>query len=420
MIFLKKPYIKSTKTKSKLIFELLIDNEEKKVWFEVDNEYKDYLCDDRVDAIFVGILSYALRNNHDIKSDSVITEDIIYKVERYLIPSLTKYSKDLHNIKIDIRTVKAIKNIGKVGTGCSCGIDSIHAILKNLNTPYKSFNLTHLSINNVGAFNECYKDAGIDKVRKERIKKSKEFAKDIGLPIIVTDSNFQTEIYQNHSQTHTYSSTFAILCMQKFWGKYYYGSSGYDFDSFNLKNNAEKDCSQYDLLSLDCFSTNNLKIISEGGALNRLEKTKEIYDNKLLKKYLHVCTIKETNCGLCPKCMRTILSLYALADNLDDYKNVFDVEYFNNHKEDYFEWLYSEHCFDSIMCEPIYNILIKKQEFYDFVHEREEERLKWIESQSKDSYKEKYESIINSKSFKITNKLLKTPRKIINLLKRNN
>lgn len=417
MIFLNKPYIKSSKTKSKLIFELTIDEEKKKVWFEVDNKYKDFLCDDRIDAIFVGILSFALRNNHDIKSNSVITEDILYKVERYLIPSLTKFSDNLYDIKIDIKTTKTVKNAGKVGTGCSCGIDSLHSILKNINTDYKTFNLTHLCINNVGAFNECYKEAGIDKVRRNIINKAKSFAKEIGLPIIITDSNFQNEINQNHSLTHTYSSVFAILCLQKLWGKYYYGSSGYDFDSFSLKNNSEKDCSQYELLSLDCFSTNNLKIYSEGGALNRLEKTKEIYDNNLLKKYLHVCTIKEKNCGLCPKCMRTILTLYALTDDLSDYKKVFDIDYFYKNKEKYFDWLYAEHCCDTIMCKPIYELMIQKKDFYDYIHNREEERLQWIRNKN-NNYQKQYEEIINSKSFKITNAILKIPRKLLKTIKR--
>ena len=66
MIYFKNPYIKQGKNKSKLIYEFNIDNEKKKVWFEVDNKYKKYLCDDRVDAIVIGMLSYAMRNNHDI------------------------------------------------------------------------------------------------------------------------------------------------------------------------------------------------------------------------------------------------------------------------------------------------------------------------------------------------------------------
>ena len=83
MIYFEKPYIKHGKNKSKLIFEFNIDKERKKVWFEVDNEYEKYLCDDRIDAIVIGMLSYAMRNNHDIKSDSYLTDEIYYKITNF-------------------------------------------------------------------------------------------------------------------------------------------------------------------------------------------------------------------------------------------------------------------------------------------------------------------------------------------------
>ena len=285
MIFLRKPYIKKSKNKSKLIFDLEVDGEEKSVWFEVDKEYEIYLCDDRVDPILVGVLSYAMRKGHDIKTDSYITDDILFRVQEYLIPALIKGSSNLKKIKIEGKTKKALSNVGAVGTGCSCGIDSIHAYVTKTKQKSKKFNLTHLCINNVGAFNECYGKNEMDNVRKKRIQKSKEFAREVQLPLIITDSNFQTEIPQMHHLTHTYSSAFAILCLQKLWGIYYYGSSGMGIDQFSVKDNDKKDCESYELLSLDCFSTSKLKIYSEGMCQNRLEKTEDIYQHDLLKKY---------------------------------------------------------------------------------------------------------------------------------------
>ena len=200
----------------------------------------------------------------------------------------------------------------------------MHAILNHIKPKEKQFKVTHLCINNVGAFNECYSESGIEKVRKERTKASEKFAKEIGLPLIVTDSNISDVIEQLHTHTHTYTSIFAVHCLQKLWKTYYYGSSGESFEHFSIVDNDKKDCSKYELLSLDCFSTNNLKIFSEGGAKNRLEKTESICNHKIVHKYLHVCTKKEYNCSKCPKCMRTLLSLYALDVDLDKYKKVFD------------------------------------------------------------------------------------------------
>lgn len=415
MIYFKNPYIKQGKNKSKLIYEFNINNEKKKVWFEVDNKYKKYLCDDRVDAIVIGMLSYAMRNNHDIKSDSYLTDEIYYKLTNYLIPTLSKYSDELHSINISIQRKSAIKNAGAVGTGYSCGIDSLHAFLNHYKESSKQYKLTHLCINNVGAFNETYKEEGIDKVRKERYKKSIEFAKEVNLPLIMTNSNFLDEIPQVHLYTHTYSSTFAILCLQKLWKVYYYGSSGFDFSAFTIKNTAELDCAEYELLSLDCFSTNNLKIYSEGAAYDRLEKTIHVCKSDLFKNHLHVCLKKAYNCSVCDKCKRTMMTLYALNLNMNDYKNIFDIDYFEKNKAEYFEWLCEDILWNpDTMNYPVYNLLLTNKEFKKYADSFNKKN----KTQKEIDYHFEYENIINSKAYKLGNKLLCFPRKIKKIIKR--
>lgn len=375
MIFLHKPYIKTVNNKSRLIFNLDIDEEKKQVFYEVDKEYSKYLCDDRVDAILVGILHYALQNGHDIKSDSYITDELLYNLKESFIPVMIKHGKTFKEIKIDIKTKKSVKTADAAGTGCSCGVDSLYAIIRHLNYDIEGFNIDYLCINNVGSFNECYSEAGIEKVRNERIKKSKELAKEINIPLIVTDSNFYQEIPQNHLITVTYSSCFAILCLQKLWGKYYYGSVGLDYSKLSIIDCDKTAASHYDLLALDCFSNRSLKIFSDGGGLNRLDKLKFIYDNKLYKKYVHVCTTREYNCGLCPKCRRELLSLYALNVNLDEYREVFDIDYFQDNITEYFDWIYNEHLYSiyhpgNYSNEVTYQELLKNETFKSYVSKK--------------------------------------------------
>ena len=90
-----------------------------------------------------------------------------------------------------------------MGTGCSLGVDSLHAYLNQGASNPPQFKITHLCINDVGAFNETYQERGIEKVKEERYQKSREFAKEVGLPLIETESNFLNEIYQDHHLTHT-------------------------------------------------------------------------------------------------------------------------------------------------------------------------------------------------------------------------
>lgn len=361
MLFIGEPYIAQNGDRSRLVCDIGINRRETRtVWFEVDREYEKYLCTERSDAYVIGLLSWAMRAGHDITCTMPVSEELLYALREYLIPSLVKYAPSFRAVEINAPAAGTpLANAGAVGTGLSCGIDSFHVISRQLASPYKTLNLTHLCINNVGAFNGCYGEYGIEKARRERYQISQRVAKELGLPLIATDSNFQTAFKQNHSHTHTYSSMFAVFCLQKLWGTYFYASSGYDFNFFSLDNHANEDSSHYELLSLGCFSTRGLKIYSEGGAYTRLEKTAHIAGFDYARRYLHVCTRKSTNCGKCPKCMRTLLTLDALG-RLDDFREVFDVDYYRAHRKDYLLWLYKMHKKKDVMNEPTYRLLKKE------------------------------------------------------------
>lgn len=360
MIIIKKPTIIETeKNKVREYCEIEIDSDVKKIWFEVDSKYKDYLVTDRADAYVIGLLNYAMKNNYNIKCEIPVTDELLYNLNVVLIPILAKYSSNLNEIKIDAKPIKPLKTGEHVGTGCSCGIDSFYSIKTHRHNMYESLELTDVCINNVGAFNECYKDYGEEKVKKERYEITKKAAKDLNLNLVETDSNFAAEIYQTHLLTHTYSSTFAIYMLQKYWRIYYYASSGYDFSEFDLKDNGYKDCADYELLSLQCFSTSAIRIYSDGGEKERIEKTSAITDFSYAQKYLHVCLHKSTNCGTCSKCMRTLTALDAL-DKLDNFDKVFDIDYYRKHKKDYYKWLWLQAKLNDSMNVPTYNLLEKQ------------------------------------------------------------
>lgn len=421
MIYLHKPYIKKNGNKSRIIFDLEINTEKKSVWYEVDQEYEKFLCDDRVDPILVGILSYAMRNGHDIKSDSIVTDEILYQLRETLIPVLTQHSKNLKKIKIDIKPAKKISSSNKVGTGCSGGVDSLYAILRHLDYNIPNFNIDYLCINNVGSFNECYSAAGADKVREKRIEESKKLANEINIPLIITNSNFYEEIPQNHLLTCTYSSVFAILCLEKLWGKYYYGSVGLDYTHFHIEDNDSHPASHYDLISLDCFSYSGLKIYSDGGGINRFDKLKAIYKSELYKKYVHVCTTREYNCGKCPKCRRELLSLYLLDVDMNDYKKVFDIKYFKENINEYFQWILEDHLWNPghYANEVIFNKLLEKEDFQQFISTQtlpeKQKNQQELEQEIECLYHELNE-IKNSRGYKLINKVYNN--KLYNKLKK--
>ena len=83
------------------------------------------------------------------------------------------------------------------------------------------------------------------------------------------------------------------------------------------------------------FSIPTLSIYSEGATLSRLEKTKKVTEYYPSYKYLNVCTVTNENCNKCEKCIRTLLALDTL-EKLDLYKEVFDINYYKSHRQEYY------------------------------------------------------------------------------------
>jgi len=345
MITIGKIQIKEEKNKAVLTCKILIDEKEKELFYEIDKKYKNYLCTERSDAFVVAAFYYAMKYHHDIKCDIPMTSELYHNLTTYLIPTLSKHSSNLSNIKIDVPiTNEVLETKNEVGTGISCGIDSFHVLKNYLNPKEKDMKLTCLCLNNVGSFNtyaEKYHGIGSENVRDEVIKKAEKVAKEVNLPLIITNSNVSLIFNNVYYRVHTFANMFSVLLMQKFFGKYYYASSGYDLSHYNVIDNYKLDSAEYDILTFYCLSTKTLKIYPEGNEKTRLEKTIAISDFKLARENLHICIKDSHNCGKCMKCKRTLLALDAI-DKLDNFNKVFDIDYYEKHKDEYYHWLSKE------------------------------------------------------------------------------
>lgn len=359
IVTIRRPEVKTCNGRSRLSAKIDVDGDVREVWFEVEEKYGKFLCFERSDAFLVALLNWAMRERCDFVCEAPVGEELLYQIRTYLIPSLVKASKTLHAPKISAEIdVKMLPNAGAVGTGISCGIDSLHAVACNAQSPFPHLRLTHLILNNVGAFFHDDKDRQF----RWQTEHAKQFAREYGFEFIQTNSNLAEVFPQNHLLTHTYSSIFSVLVLQKFWGVYFYASSGYDFGAFELKNNEFNSSDHYELLSLPCFSSRQLKIYSEGGAKTRFEKTKMLADFVPAQKYLHVCTSDiGGNCNVCGKCRRTLVTLDALG-KLEEFRAVFDIDYYKLHRRKYLRWLAAQQinpCGD-LMVREAFKILRKE------------------------------------------------------------
>lgn len=334
MIIFGKPFIRREGEYSFLVNSINIDGNKDEIWFKVRNKFEPYLCFERDDAYLIAVLNYAMLYGHDMEFEAPITEELLFNINTYLIPALIENNPGFYSpvIKAEIATSK-LPNAGAVGTGISCGVDSLHAVAAKANMIYKNLNITHLTFNNVGSHGE-----GIEaqKLYQSRLEKPRRFSLENGFKFVESNSNLMDIIKQDHFSTHTYSSMFPIFCLQKLYKVYYYASGGYKFNEFKLKSTLHSSCGAYELLSLPVFSTSNLRIYSEGMGLTRLNKLKAIINYRPSYKYLNVCLKEEGNCNKCEKCIRTLLGLDALGA-LDNYSEVFDIEFYRTNKKWYLQ-----------------------------------------------------------------------------------
>ncbi len=335
MIILGRPRLIQGKTKgwARVEIECDIDADQKIIWFEVEKKYERYLCWERNDAFLVGILNFAMRNRHDIRSLAPISDELYFQLDNFFIDSVCGGTPSFHRVKIDAEIADApLENAGAVGTGISCGIDSFYTIALSEKVGLRNYKVTHLTFNNVGSHGE---GETAKRLYKSRIENAIKFCKENGYEIVVSNSNIMDVIPQNHYFTHTYTSCFATLMLQKLYSKYYYSSS-VSFIDFSLRNTQERGCGCYDLLSLNCFSTSRLKFYSVGANVTRMEKTRLVAGYEPSYSYLNVCVNSRQqdhrNCCICEKCQRTMLSLDAIG-KLEKYRAVFDVDdYYKNKK----------------------------------------------------------------------------------------
>ena len=352
MITIHKPEIIDRDNCSRLQASVEIDSNKIIIWFEVDNKYKEFLCWERADAFVIGLLHYAMTNRHDIVSLSPITEDLHYQINTYLTDALYKGShKVIHKTKVAAEVIsEPIENAGAVGASVSCGIDSLHTISTHSDGIYKKHNITHLSFFNVGA-NLIGEKA--EKLFYQKSLRAQQFCDEFNFELVKVDSNFMDVLIQDNHLVHSYRTIAVVYILQKLFS-YYYFSSGTTFMDFSLNNNQKEDPAYYEIFLLDILSTKNLRFYSEGGTLSRLEKTNLVSDYLPSYKYLHVCSDEAHNCMKCEKCVRTILSLNMIG-KLDNYKDVFDIDFFLKNKKAFLYTLYKEFCIRN----PFYKELYK-------------------------------------------------------------
>jgi len=331
---IRQPYIKRIGNKSRLCSDIAWGDRSRTLWFEVESEYEECLCTEKIDSFLVAFLPFAMIENLNIHAEGYVSERLLYQLKTILLPSLSANITEFHSIDIDAKSDgRVLESKNGVGTALSCGVDSFYTVLKHLNIEMNGFRLTHLAYFNIMNSPVWQKredsSRGFSNARIEYIRPAVE---ELGLKLVAVDTNFDT-FYNNFQLLATFTFRYfgTVLALQKLFGKYYWSSA----DSFSKFGFSIDDISRFDLLSVQCVSNENTTFYSSGSEVTRLEKTAYISDFAVTYKYLNVCWFHLYNCNTCDKCRRTILGLYALG-KLDRYGTVFDIDYFHQNRNEYF------------------------------------------------------------------------------------
>ena len=307
------------------------------LYVETPRKWSKYLVYERADAFLVGILKYAMLNNHDITCLTPVSKELLYNLQTILIPTLANHDENLYETKITADIIsKPLKNAGGVGTGLSMGLDNFNTIKEHLG---QNLGITHFLTFNSGVLGGYYQNTGWDFAAQILLDREHELAKEVGVPLIEISDNL-SGLYRLRTDKYTsYTVLIKTMSLAKLYGAYLYSSFGMDFNTFSVFNSSDIDSSHYDLLTCYCISTQgSTRYYTEGGEKSRYDKMKNIANFPLAHKYLQSCLTETFNCGMCQKCKRNLLTLDAL-EKLDDFSQVYDIETYRKNVIDYYTWM---------------------------------------------------------------------------------
>lgn len=349
MLVITHPTIARRGSRTRLIAEIVKDGVAHPLWFEVEEQFADGLCDDRCDAFVVGLLNYAMQFGHDIVCEGPLTNELHFKLTTQLIDVLSRYNplsrKDgIYPVSITAPLVPPL-DLPKpaVGAGLSCGVDSLHVFAKYTASRWPEKNITHACVFNLHGLTKSDTPESRRVAFEEMQCRARHFCRDTGFPLIVGDTNFDRDCLEHlrFDGSTTYGVLFCVLSLQRLFSGYHLAST-YDMSTFWIDRGKWCNPAHYDPLIVAAVSHKTLAVHTDGIAHNRLDKARDLVSYEPARKYLHVCwglTPQLANCSHhCPKCMRTMLNLFA-CNAIDDFREVFDVEYFHAHFDQYLaEW----------------------------------------------------------------------------------
>jgi len=313
--------------------------ERKQLWYSVPEEYAAGLVPDRCDGFVVAMLYSAMLRGEDIHVCGSMSASLYHNLSSYVTKLLMVGMPVLKEIEIvpECLVDQDLCDAKGVVTGFSGGIDSLATLgMYYYRDVPDGLRLTHLIYNNVGS-HAC--DVGQDPELARRLFRKRHgrllhAVEDLNLGVVDIDSNLDELLDGlDFLRIHTLSNVSAVLMLQGLFKRYYY-ASGYNYEQ--CKYNSVSDIASLDPVLVPLLSTESIQCLSAGCQYSRVDKTRIVSEISLSYRSLDVCTQQRdeapANCGVCYKCVRTLLTLELLG-LIEKYRDVFDLPAYRQSKE---------------------------------------------------------------------------------------
>ena len=325
------PFFERNQYMVRIVANIVIENgcekTNKMLWYETSDKWASMFVYERADAFLVGLIPFIARNGGKVVCEAPVSAHLLHNLRYLLSPVLPQFHPDLVELDIEAKedsTLFSANGAYNVGTGCSCGIDSMAtmAIYSGSTVP-DSLRVNHLTFFDVGSHE---KKEELARARTTLAEKCADF---MGVPLVKISSNIDDfSAGFSHIAIHTFRSMSAVLVLQKLFAAYHYASA-YPISKFKISSEGIAYADEY---VLRCLSTESTRLYSSLPPLNRQNRTAVVSEFAIAAKFLNVCVRDICNCGLCFKCARTMFQL-DLIGKLDVFKEVFDVGAYHRNKK---------------------------------------------------------------------------------------
>ncbi len=306
---------------------------ERTLYFEIDKKFSYMLADDTCDAFVLIPLYLAMLHKQDLHIHGRISAKLYQNIKWYVQKIWCDFYDGLSPINFTVDGfIPPPKKRGKlIGTGISCGVDSLSTIYDHfIRERDANFRINALFYFNCGIFGE-FGDPQWLELTLNRNEPGKRAAKDLGLPCYYLNSNLHA--FRKLADMNKLNFIAVYSCALSLGNAVsrYYISSGTNYQEIKQFNDHyhNRDMSGFaESYLVPLIQTERTELIIDGCQYRRVDKLKNIVDWDIARKYLNVCwqyTPDGSNCGGCGKCLRTLLPLEIMG-KLDDFVAVFDIE----------------------------------------------------------------------------------------------